>query len=51
MHPGLTITVYRVNPATMERTPVQSRSVPPAEEPAFSLAFAPCECSRCTKSG
>lgn len=51
MHPGLTITVYRVDPKTMERTPVRSRSLPPAKEPVFSLAFPPCECSRCTKRG
>ncbi|MFE2533062.1 hypothetical protein [Streptomyces sp. NPDC059371] len=51
LHPGLTITVYRVDPVTMERTPVHSRSLPPADEPSFSLAFPPCECSRCRKNG
>lgn len=51
MHPGLTITVYRVDPETMERTPVCSRSLPPADEPVFSMAFPPCRCFRCTKGG
>ncbi|MEU9285950.1 hypothetical protein AB0D57_14800 [Streptomyces sp. NPDC048275] len=50
-HPGLTIKVYRVNPETMERTPVCSRSLPPADEAAFSMAFPPCCCPRCTKGG
>ncbi|WP_369243654.1 hypothetical protein [Streptomyces sp. R41] len=51
MHPGLTITVYRVDPETMKRTPVYSRSLSPADEPVFSLAFPPCRCFRCTKGG
>ncbi|MFF1743239.1 hypothetical protein [Streptomyces mirabilis] len=51
MHPGLTLTVYRVNPETMERTPVCSRVLPPADEAVFSMAFPPCGCSRCMKGG
>ncbi|WP_159039630.1 hypothetical protein [Streptomyces sp. TP-A0356] len=47
-HPGLTISVYRLDPATGQRTPLRpARHVPPADEPAFSLAFPPCECPRC----
>ncbi|WP_143674238.1 MULTISPECIES: hypothetical protein [Streptomyces] len=51
MHPGLTITVYRVNPETMERTPIRSRALPPADQPVSSLAYPPCACSRCVKGG
>ena len=46
-HPGLTITVYRINGATLERTPMGSRTLLPPAEPAMSLAFPPCECPRC----
>ncbi|GAA3766706.1 hypothetical protein [Streptomyces chiangmaiensis] len=46
-HPGLIITVYRVNPETLKRTPVSSSVVPAANHVAMNLAFPPCECPRC----
>ena len=46
-HPGLTITVYRVNSETLERTPLGSRTLPAVDEPVINLAFPPCECPRC----
>jgi hypothetical protein len=47
-HPGLTISVYRVNPSTLDRTKAVERVLPAAEEPVMSHAFPPCECPRCT---
>ena len=47
MHPGLTITVYRINPESLKRTLIGSRVIPPADEAVISLAFPPCECLQC----
>ncbi|MBZ9642353.1 hypothetical protein [Streptomyces sp. PSKA30] len=46
-HPGLTIEVYRINPETLERTPVRSVTFAPSDAPVYSLEFPPCECPRC----
>ncbi|MFF9324055.1 hypothetical protein ACF1AY_04980 [Streptomyces sp. NPDC014776] len=48
MHPGLTITIYRVNPQTLARTRPRTRVIEPADGPAESLVFPPCECPRCS---
>lgn len=50
-HPGLTITVYRVNPETMKRTPATSRVLPASDHAEISLAFPPCKCPRCKTKG
>lgn len=50
-HPGLTISVYRINPATLERTPVRTRTLAPLDMPVMSLAFPPCECPQCRTAG
>ncbi|MGW6458040.1 hypothetical protein ACWF94_19365 [Streptomyces sp. NPDC055078] len=44
----LTISVYRVDPKTLDRTPVKSCVLPPAEVPMMSQAYPPCRCTRCT---
>ncbi|MGW2563180.1 hypothetical protein ACWCXB_28930 [Streptomyces sp. NPDC001514] len=46
-HPGLAISVYRVNPETKVRTPVKECTLPAADQPAFSLAYPACACARC----
>lgn len=45
-HPGLTISVYRINSTTLERTRPVTRVLPAADEPVISLVFPPCECPR-----
>ncbi|MEU9015374.1 hypothetical protein AB0D12_37800 [Streptomyces sp. NPDC048479] len=49
-HPGLAISVYRVDPQTHVRTPVKARVLPAAEEPPFSMAYPPCDCPRCSEA-
>ncbi|CAM5246952.1 hypothetical protein GCM10010345_04370 [Streptomyces canarius] len=47
-HPGLTISVYRLDLVTGQRTQVRPpRHVPPSDELPLNLAFPPCECHRC----
>lgn len=47
-HPGLTVRVYRMNPATGQVTPVRSRTeLPAAKEPAATWAWPPCSCPQC----
>ncbi|WP_156727321.1 hypothetical protein [Streptomyces apocyni] len=50
-HPGLTITVYRVNSGTMARTSGYTRVLAPAERPPETLAYPPCECACCARKG
>lgn len=50
-HPGLTISVYRVDPRTLTRTPAVARMLPASEEPVMSLAYPPCACPRCAGPG
>ncbi|GGT44696.1 hypothetical protein GCM10010271_55950 [Streptomyces kurssanovii] len=49
-HPGLTISVYRVNPHTLDRTEAMERVLPASEEPVMSHAYPPCGCPRCSGS-
>ncbi|MET9107179.1 hypothetical protein [Streptomyces zhihengii] len=45
---GLTVSVYRVDPETGDRTSVQEQRFLPADEtPVMHLAFPPCACPRC----
>ncbi|GAA2247498.1 hypothetical protein GCM10010145_13290 [Streptomyces ruber] len=48
-HPGLTVAIYRVNPRTLERTPVRTTILPPADAPALDRGFPPCACPRCAR--
>lgn len=50
-HPGLTVSVYRINPQTLERSPVHTRTLAPLDEPVMNLAFPPCQCPRCRSTG
>jgi hypothetical protein len=50
-HPGITVSVYRINPQTLERTPISSRALPASDHAVISLAFPPCECPRCRTKG
>ncbi|MFF5009647.1 hypothetical protein ACFY3G_43320 [Streptomyces phaeochromogenes] len=50
-HPGLTIRVYRVDPETMEETPVCARTLPASDEAMMTVAYPPCGCERCSKTG
>ncbi|MEU3836154.1 hypothetical protein [Streptomyces microflavus] len=45
--PGLTITIYRVDGETGDRTPVKQYETTPAEQPEASHALPPCTCPRC----
>ncbi|MGW0553241.1 hypothetical protein ACWDZ6_03335 [Streptomyces sp. NPDC002926] len=49
-HPGLAISVYRVDPKTNARTPVKTCALPAAEELPFSMAYPPCACPRCSNA-
>jgi hypothetical protein len=51
MHPGLRISVYRVDPRTMKRTPIRAGTLPAADDVIFNMAFPPCECPRCRGTG
>ncbi|MGW1137931.1 hypothetical protein [Streptomyces zhihengii] len=45
---GLTVSVYRADPETGDRTSVQEQRFLPADEtPVMHLAFPPCACPRC----
>ncbi|MFI9772048.1 hypothetical protein ACIHJG_35085 [Streptomyces sp. NPDC052415] len=50
-HPGITVSVYRINPETLKRTHVSSRKLPALDDPVLNLAFPPCECPRCRSLG
>ncbi|MER6531367.1 hypothetical protein [Streptomyces sp. NPDC001508] len=49
--PGITVSVYRINPETLQRTPVHTRTLAPLDVPVFNLEFPPCECPRCRTAG
>lgn len=49
-HPGLTFRIYRVNPATLKRTPVRQRTAAAAAtEPLVTSGWPPCRCPRCNE--
>jgi hypothetical protein len=44
-HPGLTVRIYSVNQATLERTEIRKRTALPADEtPMLSMTWPPCRC-------
>jgi len=49
-HPGLAISVYRVDPKTKVRTPVKACVLPAVESLPFSIAYPPCACPRCSEA-
>ena len=46
-HPGMTITVYKVDPTTGARSGQQTTTVQrPSEAPPMNSGYPPCECPR-----
>ncbi|MFF3327820.1 hypothetical protein [Streptomyces sp. NPDC002889] len=50
-NPGLTISIYRVDPRTLERSPAVARMLPASDEPVMTSAYPPCACPHCTGAG